>query len=166
VFSVSATTRPQRAGEVEGGDYHFVDQRTFQEMRDRDEFLECAEVFGRDWYGTPRRPVMEQLEEGRLVILDIDVQGALQVKDSMPQAYMIFIRPPSEAELLGRLRGRAREDEATIQRRFEKAKWEIEKAETSGKYDGFIVNDNLEEAVEQLCALIRAKAPRLRTACG
>ena len=106
VFSVSATTRARTPAEREGVDYWFVDEPTFQRMVDEDRFLEHAQVFGRSWYGTPEEPVREQLAAGRLVVLDIDVQGADNVKRKVPEALCVFVLPPSEDELLRRLRGR------------------------------------------------------------
>lgn len=153
-FSVSATTRPRAESEVEGRDYLFLDESEFRRRVEAGEFLEHAQVFGRHWYGTPREAVASQLAAGHLVILEIDVQGALQVRASMPGAFMIFIDPPSEVELLRRLRGRAREPEAVIQRRFEEAKREIELARTSGAYDHHVVNDALEPTIDAVCALV------------
>ncbi len=157
VFSVSATTRAPTANEVDGRDYYFVSRETFQRMIDADEFLEYATVFGKTWYGTPRKPVQEQLERGALMILDIDVQGGQQVKSRCPEALTIFVEPPTEEELLRRLRSRRREDEATIARRFAEAKVEMSAARTSGAYDEFVVNDDLETAIETICDLIQRR---------
>ncbi len=157
VFSVSATTRPPAGGEVEGRDYRFLSPEQFQAMVDRGEFLEHARVFGQHFYGTPRDPVEKRLAEGQLVILYIDVQGALQVKRAMPEAFMLFILPPGDDELLRRLRARAREPEAMIQSRFAEAKREIELAETSGVYDAMVVNDDLDRAIEEACRLVRER---------
>jgi guanylate kinase len=107
-FSISATTRSAGPGELDGRDYHFIDQARFQQMIDADEFLEYAQVFGRSWYGTPRAPVLASLAAGRVVVLDIDVQGAEQVRTRFPSMFGIFILPPSEEDLLRRLRARAR----------------------------------------------------------
>ena len=157
-FSVSATTRPRCEGEVDGHDYHFMTAAEFQALVDRDGFIEYARVYSRDRYGTMREPVEARFAEGRLVILDIDVQGALQVKQAKPGAMMLFIEAPSEQELLRRLRVRGRDDEASIQRRFEEAKREIAVARASGIYDAFIVNDELEEAVQEACRLVQQRA--------
>ncbi len=140
---------------MEGVDYHFVDDATFSSMVEGDEFLEWAEVFT-NRYGTPRAWVEEQLARGRLVILEIDIRGAEQVKKKMPDALGIFVLPPSEEELLRRLRSRKREDEATIQRRFAEAKREIAQAQADGVYDVFIVNEHLEEAIEEAVGAVRA----------
>ena len=108
LFSVSATTRARTANEVDGVDYFFVDEPTFQRWVDEDRFLEHAQVFGRSWYGTPEAPVRAELAKGSLVVLDIDVQGAENVRRRIPDALMVFVLPPSEAELLKRLRARGR----------------------------------------------------------
>lgn len=153
VVSVSVTTRPRTAADRSGVDYRFVDEAGFLEMIDRGELLEHAEVFGRR-YGTPRAWVEEQLGSGRVVILEIDVQGAAQVRRAMPDAYGVFILPPSEEELLARLRARKREDESAIQRRFSEAKREIAAAHASGAYDAFVVNRDLDGAIEETVALV------------
>ncbi|MHC4128836.1 MAG: guanylate kinase [Planctomycetota bacterium] len=156
-FSVSATTRPQSKIETRGHDYDFLSQEEFLQKIEAGAFLEYAQLFGEHWYGTPRRPVEQQLAEGRLVILDIDVQGALQVRESMPEALLIFLVPPSDEELLRRLRGRGREGEDSIQRRFAEAQKEIEIARTSGAYDATVVNDVLEQAVDETCRLVEQR---------
>jgi len=154
LFSVSATTRTKTDRDVEGVDYHFVDEPTFRAMIDRGEFLEWAEVFGR-LYGTPGAWVSEQLRRGRVVICDIDVHGARQVKAAMPEALSIFVLPPNDEELLRRLRARKREDESAIQRRFAEAKREIADAEASGVYDHFLVNTDLDQAIRDAVELVR-----------
>jgi guanylate kinase len=163
VFSVSATTRPMSDQERDGVDYDFLSEEAFQRMIDADAFLEHARVFGKHFYGTPRANVDRALDEGCLVILDIDVQGAMQVHDRAPDALLIFILPPSEAELLRRLRARGRDDEASIQRRFAEAKREIERARTSNIYDAFIVNDDLERATDEATMTIRQRLERAQT---
>jgi len=157
VFSVSATTRARAAKETEGQDYFFISEEKFQHMIESDDFLEYARVFGRTWYGTPRKAVLEQLGQGKLVVLDIDVQGGQQVKEHMPDAFTIFIEPPSEDELLRRLKARRREDDAMIERRFAEAKVEIASAKSSGAYDEFIVNDDLKVAIDAVCTLIERR---------
>ncbi|MHC4948867.1 MAG: guanylate kinase [Planctomycetota bacterium] len=154
VFSVSATTRPKTDADVEGRDYYFLSDEEFTARREAGDFLEWAEVFGKHRYGTPRGPVERQLAEGRLVILEIDVQGGVQVREAMPDAFLVFILPPTEETLLERLRGRGREDEAAIRRRFEEARREIELVRRSGVYDEFIVNDDLEPAIAETCRRI------------
>ncbi len=156
-FSVSATTRPRAAGETDGVDYRFVDEPAFQSMIDRGEFLEYAQVFGRNWYGTPEAPVDEAIAQGRIVILDIDVHGAKQVRERRPEVFGIFILPPSETELHRRLADRGREDAEAIERRFAEAKREIAAAREPGLYDAFVVNDELERAVAETLGLLRAR---------
>jgi len=151
VFSVSATTRPQAEGEVHGRDYDFITEADFKKRIERDEFLEYAQVFGRHWYGTPRNSIQDHLDNGQVVVLDIDVQGGLQVKRRMPDALMIFVEPPGDDELLRRLRKRAREDEDVIQRRFAEAKREMQFARDSGVYDRIIINDDLQRAIDEVC---------------
>jgi guanylate kinase len=153
-FSVSATTRPPGPGEVHGRDYYFVTEDEFRAMIDRGELLEHARVFGKHFYGTPRKAVEECLREGRLVILDIDVQGAQQVRAAMPESYALFITPPSEQELARRLRERGRDDEAAIERRLAEARTEMEFARKSNFYDAFVINDELDAAIERACELI------------
>lgn len=153
LFSVSATTRAKTDADVEGVDYHFADEPEFREMIARDAFLEWAEVFGR-LYGTPQAWVDEQLRRGRVVICDIDVEGARQIKAKMPEALTLFVLPPSEDELLERLRARKREGEEAIQKRFAEAKREIAAARASGVYKHFLVNEDLEASIAQAIALV------------
>jgi len=153
-FSVSCTTRPRTDADEEGRDYFFVTPERFEEMARAGEFLETAEVFG-NRYGTPRGPVERALEAGRLIILEIDVRGAVQVKRKLPGAFAVFVLPPSEAVLLERLRARKRESEETIQRRFAEAKREIAEAKSCGAYDAFVVNDELSRAVEETVGIVR-----------
>lgn len=162
VFSVSATTRPPAPGETDGLDYHFVTPEEFQRLLGAGQLLEHAQVFGRHWYGTPRAPVEKALRDGRLVILDIDVQGALQIRQSMPTALLVFVLPPSDTELLRRLRDRGRDDPEAIQRRFAEAQREIALARNSGAYDAFVVNAKLDEAVEAIASLVRPRTGRLQ----
>jgi len=156
-FSVSATTRPKTPADVEGRDYFFITEPDFKSRVARGEMLEHAQVFGTHWYGTPRAAVEQSLSAGRLVILEIDVQGGLQVRRSMPEAFLIFIEPPDEHELLRRLRERRREDEPTIQRRFAEARREIEVARASGDYDVFVVNADLDDASAAVCRAIEQR---------
>lgn len=161
VFSVSATTRAKRATDVEGVDYHFVDDAAFDQMVADDAFLEWVDLFGKK-YGTPRDWVQEQLARGRRVILEIDVVGAIKVKKQMPDAFGIFILPPSEECLLERLRSRKREGEEEIQRRFAEAKREIEQARSCNVYDLYIVNDKLEVAIQEAIAGVNGEIQRRR----
>ncbi|MFM7052420.1 MAG: guanylate kinase [Planctomycetota bacterium] len=156
-FSVSATTRARTERERDGVDYHFVDQPTFQRWIDEGRFLEYAQVFGRSWYGTLQSQVEQALDEGKLIVLDIDVQGARNVKLRMPAAFAVFVLPPDEDTLLRRLHARGREDEQAIERRYAEARTEIAFAQGSGVYDAFIVNDDLELAIDQLCDLVRTR---------
>ena len=160
-LSVSITTRPKTAADVEGVDYHFVDEKRFQELRDDGQLLEWAEVF-RHHYGTPTEPVVKALTEGNLVILEIDVKGAAMVKLHMSDAYALFFMPPSEEALLSRLRSRQRESESAILRRFAKAKEEIARARSSGIYDGFIVNDDLDRAMWETARRVRDRWDELQ----
>ncbi len=162
VLSISATTRPRAVGEVHGREYYFVNTEEFQDMVERGVFLEHARVFGAHSYGTPRDPVERHLAEGRVVILEIDVQGGLQVRRAMPDAFMVFILPPSDEDLLRRLRARGRDDERSIQRRLKEAKREIETGTRGGAYDAQVVNDDLERAIDEACRLVRA---RMNQAC-
>jgi guanylate kinase len=157
VFSVSATTRERTPSERDGVDYYFVSHEQFQRWIAEKRFLEYAQVFGRNCYGTPREPVERQLEQGKVVILDVDVQGAANVKKEMPDAFCVFILPPSEAELLRRLQERGREDLQAIARRFAEAQKEMEFAKSSGVYDAFVVNDDLFNAIDEVAALVKSR---------
>lgn len=155
VFSVSATTRPQSKSEIDGKDYYFISPEQFSEKVENHDFLEHAEVFGCHRYGTLKKPVDETLASGKIMLLDIDVQGGIQVRENMPQSVRIFILPPSEQELLRRLEARGREDDESIQRRFKDATQEIKLAQSSGAYAYFIVNDDLDLAIAEATAIIR-----------
>ncbi|RMH27117.1 MAG: guanylate kinase [Planctomycetota bacterium] len=155
-FSVSATTRPKTPAEREGVDYFFLSDDEFTRRADAGDFLEHAEYAGFR-YGTPRAPVDRALAEGRLVILDIDVQGARQVRSARPDALAVFILPPSDEELLRRLRDRRREGEAAIQRRYAQAQREIAAAREAGLYDALIVNNDLDRAVGEIDRLIERR---------
>ena len=157
-FSVSATTRPPRKGEVDGRDYRFVHSQAFQRMIDRGELLEWAEVFG-DRYGTPESPVREALAAGRTVLLEIDVQGALQVHRKMPEATFILITPPCDEELTRRLYGRGSEDAEAAARRRRKADEEIAAATRSGVYNHCVVNDDLEAAIARVVKIVNQECP-------
>ena len=152
-FSVSATTRAPREGEVNGEAYHFITADEFRTMIDRDEFLEYAEYVG-NFYGTPKRYVDESMEAGRDVILDIEIQGATQVYAKRPETVRIFIAPPSWEELERRLTARGTDTPEKIQKRLLRAKVELE---TAGSYDYFVINDVVEEAVAELQAIMTAE---------
>lgn len=150
-FSVSYTTRSPREGEVHGADYFFIDRTGFNAMVERAEFLEWAEYHG-NLYGTSRKFVEDNLATGRNIILDIDVQGARQVKLAFESAVTVFLMPPSFDELRRRLRSRRLEDDETIQRRLAIAQSEIS---CYRDYDYVVVNDKLDEAIPQLDAIVR-----------
>lgn len=154
-FSISATTRARTEKDVDGVDYHFMTPEQFERREKAGEFIETAEYAGNK-YGTRLEPVEVQLERGRLVILEIEVQGAQQVKAKKPDAFAMFVLPPSEETLLQRLRDRGREDEQKIQRRFAIAKNEIEQAKACGIYDAFVVNTVLDEAIDEAVTLVRS----------
>ena len=158
LLSVSHTTRARRGNERDGVEYNFVDEDTFEAMVRRDEFLEHANVFGRR-YGTSRRWVEERLATGRDVLLEIDWQGAAQVRQRVPEAVSIFILPPSREELLARLRGRGEDAASDIQRRTAEA--QVEMAHW-GEFDYVIVNEQLDVACADLRAVVLAE--RLRRA--
>lgn len=155
VISISCTTRAPRPGEQDGVHYHFIDMPTFLGMIERGEFLEHAEVFGRR-YGTGRDRTLELLARGVDVILDIDWQGAQQVRRARPHTHSVFILPPSVAELERRLRGRGQDDAATIAKRMAEARAEMSHY---GEYGSLIVNQDFERALEEIAALFLA--PRL-----
>jgi len=155
-FSISYTTRKPRPGELNGRDYFFVDRETFERMVEEGDFLEWAEVYG-NLYGTSKSQVLKALEEGKDILLDIDTQGALQVKKNFPEAVLIFILPPSLKELERRLKKRGTDDEETIRKRLQIAREEIGKAL---EYDYIIVNDILEVAFERLRSIITAEKCR------
>lgn len=145
-LSVSVTTRSPRPGEVDGKNYHFVTRPQFERMVAQGEFLEWAEFAG-NCYGTPRKPVEEKIREGKWVILEIELDGARQIRRSFPGAFQIFIAPPSMAELEARIRGRGQDPEAAIVRRLQRA-WE--EVEAAGEFDIQVVNDDLERALGEI----------------
>lgn len=150
-LSISCTTRKPRGQEREGVNYFFKTPEQFRKMIDENAFLEYADVFG-CCYGTPKEYVLNKLSQGKNVILEIDVQGAVQVKENYPQAMMIFILPPSEEILLERLRGRGTETEEQIAKRFGKAKTEMAYAD---RYGYKVVNDDLMTAAEEIRSIIQ-----------
>ena len=151
-FSTSVTTRKPRPGETDGKEYFFVDLDRFKEMVENDELLEHAEYVANS-YGTPRAYVEKKMEAGLNVLLDIEVQGARQVRDKMPDAVMIFVAPPSLEELERRLRGRGTDTERAIEARLIRARQEFEEADF---YDYLIINDDLDKAARELNAIIDA----------
>ncbi|MDJ0800734.1 MAG: guanylate kinase [Calothrix sp. MO_167.B12] len=149
-YSVSATTRSPRPGEVDGKDYYFIDRHKFDQMVREGEFLEWAEFAG-NCYGTPRASVINQINAGQLVVLEIEVEGARQIRATFPQMLSIFILPPSLDELENRLRSRGQDSEAAIARRLLRAETEIE---ASDEFDIQIVNDNLDSALNAIEAAL------------
>lgn len=146
MLSISCTTRAPRKGEVDGINYFFLTKEEFQSCIDNNKFLEWAEFAG-NRYGTKKKYINQCLDEGKDIILEIDTQGALQVKKQMPEAVLIFICPPSIEALENRLRGRHTEDESTIKRRLQEVKIELERAEN---FDYKVVNDDLDNAIAEL----------------
>jgi guanylate kinase len=153
-FSISYTTRPPRGSEQNGKEYFFVTKEEFEAMIARAEFLEYANVFGKDCYGTARRFLKQAEVSGNDLLLDIDVQGAAQVKQKMPEAVSIFILPPSRQQLEWRLRNRGEDLDEEIDRRLDTARREIE---NYSKYDYILVNDRLEQATDELKAIVLAE---------
>ena len=153
MLSISCTTRSPRPGEIDGINYFFISKEEFKSCIDNNKFLEWAEFAG-NFYGTKKKYINQCLAEGKDIILEIDTQGALQVKKQMPKAVLIFICPPSYEALENRLRGRHTEDEATIQKRLQQVKIEIERAE---KFDYKIINDNLDDAINKLEKVIKGE---------
>jgi guanylate kinase len=154
-ISVSATTRPPRPGEVDGVHYWFVSPDEFDSMVEQGRLLEWAVVHGRHRYGTPRDPVEDALDRGRPALLEIDLQGARQVRESMPDAVFVFLKPPSWEELVRRLVGRGTESEVERERRLTTARQELA-AET--EFDHTIVNHEVHAAADELVTLMTARA--------
>jgi guanylate kinase len=145
-LSVSATTRPPRPGEVDGVTYFFQNRELFEQRVEAGGFLEWAEFAG-NLYGTPRQPVEERLAAGCPVLLEIELEGARQVRHTFPAAFQLFIKPPSFAELERRIRGRGTDSEEAIQRRLQRARVELE---AEREFDATLINDDLEASLEQL----------------
>ena len=157
-FSVSATTRKPRPGEQHGVHYYFVDKADFENKIEQGEMLEYAQYVG-NYYGTPKKPVDEALAAGKNIILDIEVKGALQVKEKMPEAVMIYVLPPDYETLLARIRGRGTETEEVIQKRMTEAKTEIK---TFPKYDYVVINreNGIDEAAHDVLSILYAETMR------
>lgn len=155
-YIVSATTRPKTEKDDLGKTYEHLDEPTFFHKLESGEFLEYAAVWD-EYYGTPKHPTLEYLANGEDVLLEIDVQGALQVRFQYPDALMIFIMPPDEKSLMERLRDRGRETPAQMEKRFRGAKREIWMAKGSRAFDDMVINDDVERAVEEISRLIRHK---------
>ncbi len=150
MLSISCTTRQPRKTEGDGRWYNFVTESEFQQMVARGDFLEYAQVFGKNWYGTPRKSIDEALEHKKDLVLEIDVQGALQVKHKLPGAVAVFVLPPSRAELENRIRARGQDSEDEIARRLERARQEML---NYSSYDFAIINDDLERAGKEVQAI-------------
>ncbi|HWQ50489.1 MAG TPA: guanylate kinase [Terriglobales bacterium] len=161
-YSVSATTREPRPGEVGGKHYHFITRERFEALVKNGEMLEHAQ-YGGNLYGTPKRPTDEMLAAGTDVLLVIEVQGALQVKAQRPEAIMIFLAPPSVSALEARLRGRATESDEAIAERLLTAKRELEQAEN---YDYIVINEDIVRAKDEIASIIRAARCRVESRRG
>ncbi|QLA15354.1 guanylate kinase [Desulfolutivibrio sulfoxidireducens] len=157
-YSVSATTRAPRPGEVDGRDYHFLSEEAFLRLRDTGHFAEWARVHG-NFYGTPMRPVIDLLSSGKDVLFDIDVAGADQLRQVFEEGTYVFILPPSRAELARRLGGRGTESPETLAKRLKNAAGEISQA---GRFDFWVVNDDLDRATDHLRAVYLAARARPR----
>ncbi|MBK67703.1 MAG: guanylate kinase [Rickettsiales bacterium] len=162
-LSVSATTREQRPGEEDGVHYHFKSQEEFKKMRENDELLEAANVFG-NWYGTPKKAVTEALEKGGDVMFDIDWQGSQQLKENaIDDVITIFILPPSRSELENRLRSRAQDTDRVIEDRMQKANSEISHYT---EYDFIVINEDLETSVDKVMSIIKSERLKRRRLTG
>jgi len=156
-LSVSMTTRKPRPGEIDGKNYYFVTEEEFKETIKKDGFLEYAMVYG-NYYGTPRAAVMKKLEEDRDVVLEIDIQGALKIRETYPKGIFIFILPPSMAELRKRITGRGSESEDDINLRLGETLKEVSYID---KYDYCVINGEINEAVNRVAAIIKAEHSRV-----
>jgi guanylate kinase len=152
-YSISATTRPVRGNEQNGVDYIFMSPAEFQKAKENNEFIETAEYIGH-WYGTPKKPLVEAIESGKIILLDIDIQGGRSIKQELPEAITIFLIPPDLHELEMRLRGRRTENDASIKKRLQKA---AEELKAWNEYDFVVVNDELSRAVEAVTNIVRVE---------
>ncbi len=155
-LSVSSTTREIRKGETDGVTYNYTTVENFKHMIDNGEMLEYA-VYNGNYYGTPQKTVEDMLDKGMNVLLEIEPQGALQVKKMIEDANLIFVIPPSMKELKKRLTERGRETEEQIKERLDSAKWEFEQ---SGKYNYIVVNDDLDRCVDEVCEILHEKVKK------
>ncbi|HAE92369.1 guanylate kinase [Tissierella praeacuta] len=158
LYSISATTRKPRIGEVDGVNYFFIDEEEFNRRIEKDEFLEYAYVHT-NYYGTPRDFVIDKIDNGETVLLEIDVQGALQVKKNYSEAVLVFILPPTMEELRDRIVKRGTESEEDINRRFENAFKELKYIE---EYDYFVINDEIQDAVLDVETIIKAERLKVK----
>ena len=152
-YSISATTRKPRAGEIDGQSYYFLAKDVFEQMIERGELLEWAEVYG-NYYGTPLKKIKEKLAAGQDILLEIDTQGAMHVQKKFPDGIYIFLLPPSLEELESRIRGRGSETEESLQKRLGAAKAEIH---IGKKYNYVVVNDTVQAAVERIASILTAE---------
>ncbi|RMD90736.1 MAG: guanylate kinase [Calditrichaeota bacterium] len=151
-YSISVTTRPRRLNEQNGKDYYFIDTKTFKQKKQAGEFVEWAEVHGH-YYATPRKPLDQWLKEGKIVFLDLDVQGGLEIKKKYGEsAVLIFVKPPSRQRLVERLKNRKTESDEQIAKRLERFPVEMEQAKY---YDYQIVNENLEDTVKEVLRIVQ-----------
>lgn len=155
-YTVSATTRPKQPGDDNGKTYDHIGRDEFFKRLDADQYLEYAQVYG-EYYGTPKHPTLDLLAEGRDVLLEIDVQGALQVRYQYPEALLAFILPPDEPTLLQRLTDRGRDTKEEIAKRFRAARREIQMAKGSRAFDYMVINDDLDRAVAEIRKIIHHK---------
>lgn len=158
VLSISYTSRPKRASEIDGVDYYFVSKKEFEEKIAKGEFLEYAQVHYGDYYGTPKKEVVKKLESGKDVILEIDVEGAKQIKEKFPETILIFIMAPSMEEVKRRIKMRGDENNEQIIKRFKRAYQEINQV---NNYNYVVVNDDLEEAVKKVEAILISEKLRV-----
>ena len=152
-LSISATTRGPREGEEDGREYFFKTKEEFEQLIEENRLIEYA-CFCENYYGTPRDYVEDQMEQGRDVILEIEIQGAMKIREQYPDALLLFVMPPDAETLANRLRGRGTETEEVIQARLNRA---VEESEGADQYDYIVVNDNLEKAVEEVYSLIESQ---------
>ena len=157
-YTVSVTTRPKQPQDAEGKTYEHTSKQEFFRRLDSDQYLEYAQVYG-DYYATPRHPALDHLAEGKDVLLEIDFQGAMQVRYNYPDALLVFILPPDEPTLLQRLTDRGRDSAEDINKRFRAAKREIHMAKGSRAFDYMVINDSLDRAVEEIIKIIRHNRP-------
>lgn len=157
-FSISSITRPMRVGEVEGEKYNFITREKFESMLENDEFLEYNVYIG-NYYGTPKGPVIDAVEKGQDILIEVDVNGAKAIREKMPEAVSIFIMPPSYAELKRRLSGRGTESEEVIEKRMHESLSEIKRAE---EFDFIVVNDDINKAVDDLIEVITSSRLMLK----
>lgn len=157
-FSISSITRPMRVGEVEGEKYNFITREKFESMLRNDELLEYNVYIG-NYYGTPKGPIIDAVEKGQDILIEVDVNGAKSIREKMPEAVSIFIMPPSYAELKRRLSGRGTESEEVIEKRMHESLSEIKRAD---EFDFIVVNDDINKAVDDLIEVITSSRLMLK----